>query len=283
MKEELSLREVINGVIVFFIKFRILIVSMTILGTISVIAFQKLRPAYYNTTAIATSGISAFERIEDPEEVLNQRTAINLINNLQIDVRRQDFIVVADKLNISVENATSIRNINAEQIFRTDQDNKEFNTPKFEIFLSVKDNTFIKFIEEGLLYYFSSNQYVSDCYDLFLSTNNKEKVAAEQEIEDLRNIRISKDSEIDMSSFNVYSKNDITKVQNQIIGLIQLKSINTTNQELLKPLVFVQGFTISQVPERGILILGSFAFIISFLIAIVVALFVKVKQELIIK
>ena len=283
MKEELSLREVINGVIVFFIKFRILIISMTILGTISVITFQKLRPAYYNTTAIATSGISAFERIEDPEEVLNQRTAINLINNLQLDVRRQDFVVVADKLNISVENATSIRNINAEQIFRTDQDNKEFNTPKFEIFLSVKDNTCIKFIEEGLLYYFSSNQYVSDCYDLFLSTNNKEKVAAEQEIEDLRNIRISKDSEIDMSSFNVYSKNDITKVQNQIIGLIQLKSINTTNQELLKPLVFVQGFTISQVPERGILILGSFAFIISFLIAIVVALFVKVKQGLIIK
>ena len=94
MKEELSLREVINGVIVFFIKFRILIISMTILGTISVIAFQKLRPAYYNTTAIATSGISAFERIEDTEEVLNQRTAINLINHLQIDIKREDFFVV---------------------------------------------------------------------------------------------------------------------------------------------------------------------------------------------
>jgi uncharacterized membrane protein len=52
---------------------------------------------------------------------------------------------------------------------------------------------------------------------------------------------------------------------------------------LLKPLSFVQGFTISQTPERGVLLLGSLAFVISFIIAIVVAVFVNVKRKLKIK
>ena len=89
MKEELSLSEIINEAILFFINFRKTIIIITILGTLSVIVFQKIRPAYYNTTAIATSGISSFERI-DNEEGLNQRVAINLINLLQLDVHKEN-------------------------------------------------------------------------------------------------------------------------------------------------------------------------------------------------
>ena len=61
MKEELSLREIINEVILFFINSRILIISVTLIGTLSVIIFQKVRPSYYSTVAIATSGLSVFE------------------------------------------------------------------------------------------------------------------------------------------------------------------------------------------------------------------------------
>ena len=64
MKEELSLREIINEVILFFINFRILIISVTLIGTLSVIVFQKFRPSHYSTVAIATSGLSVFERFE---------------------------------------------------------------------------------------------------------------------------------------------------------------------------------------------------------------------------
>ena len=75
MKEELSLREVINEVILFFIKFKILIISITIFGTLLVVVFQKLKPTYYSTTAIATSGISIFERLEGVN-MMHQRTRI---------------------------------------------------------------------------------------------------------------------------------------------------------------------------------------------------------------
>ena len=283
MKEELSLREIMNDVIIFFINFKTLIIVITVVGTLGVIVFQKIRPAYYNTTSIATSGISAFERIEDDKEVLNQRTAINLINTLHLDVQKEDFIVLAEKLNISKEKSASIKSISATQIFGKDQDGKDFNTPKFEILLSVKDNKIITNIEEGLLHFFNSNQYIHSYYDYYKLTNENEIIAIDSEIESLQKFRSEKSSNIDMSSFNVYSKNGLTEVQNQIVELNQLKSIIATNQMLLKPLSLVQGFTISQTPERGVLLLGSLAFVISFIIAIVVAVFVNVKKKLIIK
>jgi len=283
MKEELSLREIMNEVIIFFINFKTLIIVITLFGTLGVIVFQKIRPAYYNTTSIATSGISAFERIEGAKEVLNQRTAINLVNTLHLDVQKEDFIVLGEKLNISEEKAASIKSISATQIFRKDQDGKDFNTPKFEILLSVKDNEIIKNVEEGLLHYFNSNQYIQSYYDYFKLTNENEIIAIDSEIESLQKFRLEKGFNIDMSSFNLYSKNGLTEVQNQIVELNQLKSINATNQMLLKPLSLVQGFTISQTPERGVLLLGSLAFVISFIIAIVVAVFVNVKKKLIIK
>ena len=114
MKEELSLREMINEVILFFINFKKIIVITTIFGALSVILFQKVRPAYYNTTALVTSGISDFERI-DNEEGLNQRVAINLINLLQLDVDKEDYIILSDKMNISLEEASVIKSIKANE------------------------------------------------------------------------------------------------------------------------------------------------------------------------
>ena len=276
MKEELSLREIINEVILFFINFRILIISVTLIGTLSIIIFQKVRPAYYSSVAIATSGLSAFERIDYTPEVLNQRTAINIINSMQLYLEKEDYYVVAQKLNISEEVASKIKKINAEQIFREDENNKKHNTPKFEIQLSVKDNSIIELIEKGLINYFTTNKYVANYYNQYRITNDQEINAIEDEIKSLKDLRKSSGAKIDMSSTSVLSRKGISEVQNQIIELIQMKSLNTTNQELLKPLSFVEGFSISQVPERAVLIFGSIAAVISFLLGIIIAVFKNV-------
>ena len=276
MKEELSVRDIINEVILFFINFRILIISVTLIGTLSVIIFQKARPAYYSTVAIATSGLSVFERIEYGKEVLNQRTAIGIINSIQLDLEKEDYYVLAQKLNISEEVASKIKKINAEQIFREDENNKKHNTPKFEIQLSVKDNSIIELIEKGLINYFTTNKYVANYYNQYRITNDQEINSIEDEIESLKDLRKSSGAKIDMSSTSVLSKKGISEVQNQIIELIQMKSLNTTNQELLKPLSFVEGFSISQVPERAVLMLGSIAAGISFLLGIIIAVFKNV-------
>ena len=146
--------------------------------------------------------------------------------------------------------------------------------------MSVKNNEIIKDVEEGLLHYFNSNQYINSYYDYFKRTNENEIISIDKEIESLQKFRSEKGSNIDMSSFNLYSKNGLTEVQNQIIELNQLKSINMTNQMLLKPLTFVQVFSKSQTPERAVLLLSYIAAIISFLLAVIVAVFVNVNKQI---
>ena len=80
MNKELSLEKLFSDIILFFIRNKFLIMSVTIFGIVSVILFQKLKPAYFSTTSIVTSGVAAYERFED-DDILNQRTAINMINN----------------------------------------------------------------------------------------------------------------------------------------------------------------------------------------------------------
>ena len=90
MEKELSLEKLFSEIILFFIRNKFLIISITIAGIVSVVLFQKLKPAFFKTTALATSGIAAYERFED-DDILNQRTAINMINNLKLDIRKEDY------------------------------------------------------------------------------------------------------------------------------------------------------------------------------------------------
>ena len=171
MNKEVSLQQIVSDIIIFFDRNKKLIISVTLTGVIIVILFQKLKPAYYATSAIVTSGISAYERIPEDEDILNQRTAINLINNLQLDVKKEDYPSLAYKLNLSDEQSTKIKFIEAEQLLRQDKDEKFHNTPKFQINLLVRDANVIKDIQNGLLHYFNSNPYVIKFQDQYSKSN----------------------------------------------------------------------------------------------------------------
>lgn len=272
MEKELSLREIINEAILFFIDFRKVIIITTICGTLGAILFQTVRPAYYNTTALVTSGISDFERIDD-ESILNQRVAIDLINLLQLDIKKEDYVILSEKMNISLEDAIAIKSIKAEEIFIKDQDEKAHSTPKFSIALSVKDNNSISNIQDGLAYYFRTNIYIGAYYDQFVATTSDEINAINNEVSSLRTIRELERSTIDISSINVNSKKSQYDVNNQILELITLRSKKITDLKLLEPLSFIAPFTITQNPERGVLILGSIAAAFSFFIGILIAVF----------
>ena len=274
MKEELSLREIISEVILFFINFKMLIISTTLFGVLALVAFQKLKPGYYSTTAIATSGISIFERTVGAK-LENQRTAINLINSLQLDILKKDYETLALKLNIDTEKASLIRSIKAEPILFISSDKKKYETPKFNIKLSVKDNSIIMLVQFGLLSYFNDNQYISNYFSNFQETNNHEISTIDDEIKTLRFLRLNQNSKIDMGSFNFFENND-TKL-NQIVELTKARSARVTVQSLLKPLSFVQEFSVTQIQDRAVLFLGSIAALISFAISILIAVFLSVK------
>ena len=152
------------------------------------------------------------------------------------------------------------------------------NTPKFKILLSVRDNSIIPVIQNGLVSYFIDNKYVDNFYGKYQMTNQQEITAIENEVKELKELRNSSDSKVDMSTISILSKQGINEVQNNIVKLIKMKSIINTNQELLKPLSFVQGFSQTQIPERAVGLLGAVAAGISFLIAILIAIFINVNQ-----
>lgn len=270
MERELSLRQVIYEIILFFINSRKIIIITTVLGTLFIILFQKVRPAYYNTTAIVTSGLSSFERLNN-STVLDQKVAIDLVNLLQLDVKKDDYLNLSDKLNITIIEASAIMSIKAEEITIKEGDKKS-RTDKFSINLSVKDNRYISNIQVGLSDYFITNMYIKDYYDQFVSTTLNEINEIDKEVKSLRDMRESEKSAIDVSSVNVGSKS-VYDVNNQILKLIRLKSKNSTDLISLKPLSFVVPFSNTQKPERGVIIIGSLAAGISFFLGVIISIF----------
>ena len=278
MNKELSLEKLFSDIILFFIRNKFLIMSVTIFGIVSVILFQKLKPAYFSTTSIATSGVAAYERFED-DDILNQRTAINMINNLQLDVRKEDYNALSSKLDISEEQASMIKFIEAEQIFREDQDEKKHNTPKFSIHLLVRNKSSILIIQEGLLTYFNTNKYISDYKMIFNTTNSQIISSIDKEIDELRALRYKENSTIDLSTNTILSSRNQMDIQNQIVDLTHKKSVIISNDNMFLPLTFVDDFTLTTIEEREVFLWGTAIGFLSFIISIIISIVREVKNN----
>ena len=278
MNKELSLEKLFSDIILFFIRNKFLIMSVTIFGIVSVILFQKLKPAYFSTTSIATSGVAAYERFED-DDILNQRTAINMINNLQLDVRKEDYNALSSKLDISEDQASMIKFIEAEQIFREDQDEKKHNTPKFSIHLLVRNNSSISIIQEGLLTYFNTNKYISDYKMIFNTTNSQIISSIDKEIDELRALRYKENSTIDLSTNTILSSRNQMDIQNQIVDLTHKKSVIISNDNMFLPLTFVDDFTLTTIEEREVVVWGTAIGFLSFIISIIISIVREVKNN----
>ena len=278
MNKELSLEKLFSDIILFFIRNKFLIMSVTIFGIVSVILFQKLKPAYFSTTSIATSGVAAYERFED-DDILNQRTAINMINNLQLDVRKEDYNALSSKLDISEDQASMIKFIEAEQIFREDQDEKKHNTPKFSIHLLVRNKSSILIIQEGLLTYFNTNKYISDYKMIFNTTNSQIISSIDKEIDELRALRYKENSTIDLSTNTILSSRNNMDIQNQIVDLTHKKSVIISNDNMFLPLTFVDDFTLTTIEEREVFVWGTAIGFLSFIISIIISIVREVKNN----
>ena len=90
MTDELNLNELFTNFVRFNSRNKNFLLICMFLGVLSVILFQKFKTPYYEKKAICMSGISEYERQEQIED-LSQRTAIDLINHLQINIENKDF------------------------------------------------------------------------------------------------------------------------------------------------------------------------------------------------
>jgi hypothetical protein len=277
MKEELNIRQIIKDFVHFNIRNKSLIIIFVLVGIVSVILFQNLKPSYYETKAICMSGISEYERIEQLEE-LSQRTAVDLINHLQINVSNKDFNQLSDLLNIKKEFTEKIKNIEAEQLYQQDMNEKYYALNKFEVRLTVFDNTVIDDIQKGMVYYFNNNKFIKDYHSMFKSSNLTLINEIDAEMDNLSSMRIegAKNS-LDLSSVNIISGKDDKTLSNQIISLAQLKEKTKTNNSLLQPLSFVQDFAKTNKTERDLLLWSILGAFLSYLLSLLFSYIKEIK------
>ena len=277
MTEELNIKEIFSDFIRFISRNKKTITSFIALGIILVILFQNLKPSYYDTQAICMSGISEYERLEQLEE-LSQRTAVDLINYLQINIYNKDYSELSSLLNVSKETAAEIKHIEAEQLYQQDMNEKFYALNKFEIRLSVFDNTTIDTIQKGLIFYFNNNNFIKEYHKMYKTSNNRLVDDITQEIIVLSRMRVEgAKNNLDLSSVNIISGKDDKTISNQIISLAQLREEIITNQLLLKPLLFVQDFAKTNKTERDILLWSLIGGFLSFLISLLVCFIKELK------
>ena len=286
MNKEISLERILFDVIMFFDRNKRLIISMTLFAIIGVFLFQKLKHSFYETTAIATSGISEYVGIEisEDDDMRNQRMAINLINDLQLDVDKEDYEALTKKMtNLSIELASQIKFIEAEPLLRQDKDEKFHNTSDFQINLLVWDAKIIEDIQQGLVDYFERNTYIDEYWIQFKEGNENLKTSIKKEIEDLQRFRdelITKESLTEISnSSNYLASNNEQTIANDIIILEERKRKIERDIKLIKPLSFSKPFTQTTVAEREVLVWGTAIGFVAFILSIIIAIIREVKQK----
>ena len=152
---------------------------------------------------------------------------------------------------------------------------KYYALNKFEISLSVFDNTIIDDVQKGLINYFNNNNFIKQYHKMYIDANNRLINEIDKEINVLSEMRIqgAKNS-LDLSSVNIISGKEDRTISNQIISLVQLKEDATTNISLLKPLFFVQDFAKTNKTERDIILWSLLGGFISYLFSLIIS-FIK--------
>ena len=279
MTKELNFKESFTNFVNFNTRNKRTLLSLIFIFVLVVILFQKFKPPYYETKAICKSGISEYER-EDQVEDLSQRTAIDLINHLQINIENGDFKQVAQVLGVKPKVAATIRRIEAEQLYQKDMEENFYALNKFEISLSIFDNTKISDIENGLIYYFENNKFIHNHHKKWQAANSDLIEDINREINLLDKVRFEgAKNNLDVSSVNIVSGKEGKAVSNQILELSNERETIEMQQELLRPLDYVQGFANVDKKEDDILVWSFLGSILGYFFALFVALIMEVKNK----
>jgi hypothetical protein len=278
MTEELNLSELFSNFVNFVARNSRILIMIVLITVIGVVAFQKLKPTVYETKAICMSGVAEYERQEQIED-LSQRTAIDLVNFLKINIDNEDYQQLSDLLGVDLEIAKSVKGIEAEQLYQQDMDEKFYALNKFEVTLLLSDNSSIDNVQNGLIYYFNNNKYIMTYHKEYQRSSSDLLDNIDAEIVMINQIR----NENNSNQFSLGTNNTLSgkerRLSNEIIALSHIREEIRTNMNLLKPLMFVQDFANVNKKEDDILIwaiLGSF---LGFVLGLFIALIKEVKTK----
>jgi len=277
MTEELNLSELFSNFVNFVARNSRILIMIVLITVIGVVAFQKLKPAVYETKAICMSGVAEYERQEQIED-LSQRTAIDLVNFLKINIDNEDYQQLSALLGVDIEIANTVKGIDAEQLYQQDMDEKFYALNKFEVTLVLSDNSIIEDVQDGLIYYFNNNKFIMSYYEEYKKSCNNLINDINSEIESLASFREQANSQLSLGLTNTLAGKN-KSLSNEIIALSHVREDIIINKKLLKPLVFVQDFAKVEQKEDDVLLLGLLGGVLSFILGLFIALVKEVKTR----
>ena len=278
MTEELNLSELFANFVKFISRNSKLLLIIVAIGAVGVIGYQKFKTPYYETKANCTSGISKYERQEQLED-LSQRTAVDLINYLQININNKDYIALSELLGIDPNLAATIKNISAEQLYQQDMNERYYALNKFEISLVVFDNQKIDKIQTGLIYYFENNKYITSYYNLYKQSCSRllEDIEREMKVLELNITELGSNTvQINGSNSTLRGKNK--SLSNEKIALADFRE-DIISAAAHKPLTFVFPFAKVNQKEDDILVWTLLGAVLSFIFGLFAALIIEVKTK----
>ena len=277
MIEELNLSELFSSFVNFVARNSRILIMIVLITVIGVVAFQKLKPAAYETKAICMSGVAEYERQEQIED-LSQRTAIDLVNFLKINIDNEDYQQLSALLGVDIEIANTVKGIDAEQLYQQDMDEKFYALNKFEVTLVLSDNSIIEDVQDGLIYYFNNNKFIMSYYEEYKKSCNNLINDINSEIESLASFREQANSQLSLGLTNTLAGKN-KSLSNEIIALSHVREDIIINKKLLKPLVFVQDFAKVEQKEDDVLLWGLLGGVLSFILGLFIALVKEVKTR----
>ncbi|MDA9808436.1 hypothetical protein N9B89_03535 [Flavobacteriales bacterium] len=277
MTEELNLSELFSNFVNFVARNSRILIMIVLITVIGVVAFQKLKPTVYETKAICMSGVAEYERQEQIED-LSQRTAIDLVNFLKINIDNEDYQQLSALLGVDIEIANTVKGIDAEQLYQQDMDEKFYALNKFEVTLVLSDNSIIEDVQDGLIYYFNNNKFIMSYYEEYKKSCNNLINDINSEIESLASFREQANSQLSLGLTNTLAGKN-KSLSNEIIALSHVREDIIINKKLLKPLVFVQDFAKVEQKEDDVLLWGLLGGVLSFILGLFIALVKEVKTR----
>ena len=186
----MEILELLKSIVKFWQKQWKLVFVFTLTGLVLGFVYDLVKKPYYESSAIVTSGLSYFEGIIDPNElaypIIDQKIAIDMVNAIGDIVKSSENEILASKLMISPDVASTIKLIEAEQLYELDLENRRQKLSQFSIKIRVLENTSIPLVQKGIFDYFTKNAYTNKNYTLFKEQGPSLIYHLEQEINDLK-------------------------------------------------------------------------------------------------
>ena len=251
MQNEIGIQDIFIGVIKFF-KYQIKTITVfVVLGIILSLAYHLVKKPFYETDAIALSGICYYESGYDGKvSFLDPQAAIDLVNILSEEIIKGN---VKELSNLS----------------------------KFKINLEVYDKNIIKLVDNALIDYFNNNSHVKLHYNAFKSRRKNMISEIDEEIKLIRDARLSNTVPMDLSRISISQRGSSSGLRNEIIQLFETKENYIKELELCKPLYFFKSFSFPENPKNMFVLRIILGIVISFFIGSIVALFryMNIKNE----